>query len=95
MKKLNPVALVAFITASSAALAACDPYLEHYESFGPGYGDATNRNFALQIANPDRPMPDESQMITGGDRMVIAITNYRTGKVVELREVKTSDILEE
>ena len=95
MKKLTPIAFMSFVVAASAGLAACDPYLEHYESFGPGYGDATNRNFALQIANPDRPMPDESQMITGGDRMVIAITNYRTGKVVELREVKTSDILEE
>ena len=94
MKKLNAVALVAFIAASSAALAACDPYLEHYESFGPGYGDATNQNFALQIANPDRPMPDESQMIMDGNRMNTAVTNYRTGKVIEPEEVTTTEIVE-
>jgi type IV pilus biogenesis protein CpaD/CtpE len=95
MKKRNPTALVALIVAASAGLAACDPYLEHYESIGPAFGEATSRNFALQIANPDRPMPDESQMITGGDRMNIAITNYRTGKVVKLEEIVTSEIGEE
>jgi len=94
MKKLTPIAFMSFVVAASAGLAACDPYLEHYESFGPGYGDATNQNFALQIANPDRPMPDESQMIMDGNRMNTAVTNYRTGKVIKPEEVTTTEIVE-
>lgn len=70
------------------SLAACAP--QNRASLSPGFGNATQHNFAMQVINPtpanlDR-MPDHS-----GARAAMASTRYHTDTIKEAEQVITTD----
>ena len=81
------------IVALPAALAACDmdKYTQTYDTFGPGHGDATAQNFALQVIDPEPPvMADPAEM--HGVRAALAFDRYKKGLVIEPEDVDTLSV---
>ena len=74
MKRNQLLALCALLV----GLGACDTR-PHY-SVGPGFGDATLHNMAVQIINPD-PNVEEEPAPVEGVRSQQAIDKYNAGKV--------------
>lgn len=65
------------------------PWVEPRVVTGPGYGDATEQNWAVQVVDP------EPELATGplpmdGQRAADAVERYRTGKVTKPEEVLTT-----
>ncbi len=65
------------------------PWVEPRVVMGPGYGDATQQNWALQVVDPE-PNLATGPLPMDGQRAVDAMERYRTGKVIEPEEVLTT-----
>ena len=65
------------------------PWVEPRVVMGPGYGDATQQNWALQVVDPE-PNLATGPLPMDGQRAVDAMERYRAGKVIEPEEVLTT-----
>ncbi len=87
MKKIISVLV---IVALPAAWAACDMdrYTETYNVTGPGFGDATAQNFALQVIDPEPPvMTDPAEM--HGVRAALMFDRYKKDQTTAPEAVST------
>ena len=81
------------IVALPAALAACDmdKYTQTYDTIGPGFGDATAQNFALQVIDPEPPvMADPAEM--HGVRAALMFDRYKKDQSEAPEEIDTQSI---
>ncbi len=65
------------------------PWVEPRVVMGPGFGDATQQNWALQVVDPE-PNLATGPLPMDGQRAVDAMERYRTGEVIEPEEVLTT-----
>ncbi len=65
------------------------PWVEPRVVMGPGYGDATQQNWALQVVDPE-PNLATGPLPMDGQRAADAMERYRTGEVIEPEEVLTT-----
>ena len=74
----RPLVLILLAALGVPVLAGCD--YEHAESLGPGFGNATQNNMAVQIVNPNPPVAREAPSLDG-PLATDAVTRYRNDKV--------------
>ena len=81
------------IVALPAVVAACDmdKYTQSYDTIGPGYGDATAQNFALQVIDPEPPVMEEPAEMHGV-RAALMFDRYKKDQAEEPEEVDTQSI---
>ena len=65
------------------------PWVEPRVVMGPGFGDATQQNWAVQVVDPE-PNLATGPLPMDGQRAADAMERYRTGKVIEPVDVQTS-----
>jgi hypothetical protein len=90
MKKI--ISLLA-IVALPAALTACDmdKYTESHNVIGPGFGNSTAQNFALQVIDPAPPeMTDPAEM--HGERAALMFNRYKKDQATEPEEIDTQSV---
>lgn len=88
---MSRVATVIGALAILVVLAACETRVEQgwkrWTYLGEGFGDASQTNMALQVIDPE---PSDAADYMHGDRAYLALTRYRTGKVTEPEEIRTT-----
>ncbi len=65
------------------------PWVEPRVVIGPGYGDATQHNWAVQVVDPE-PNQATGPLPMDGQRAADAMERYRTGKVIVPEAVITT-----
>jgi hypothetical protein len=78
---------------SALMLGACAPSV-YQDSATPtvGFGNSVSQNAAVMIIDPQPMSAAYVDLDLDGRRAGIAIERYRTGQVIEPREMRTSDV---
>lgn len=86
---MKQIAAVLTAAAGLAALAACETY--DPPTSAVTFGEAVQRNVAVQLVNPEAPA-DLDPAAFDGDRAALAIGRYKAGEVKEPEELSTSTV---
>jgi hypothetical protein len=79
------------IAAGSVALASCNTMYTHIGDVDPGMGEAVAYDSAVEIVNPTPVYSaDSAKPGDNGDKGAQAVVRYRTDKVKEVQNIRTS-----
>jgi hypothetical protein len=79
------------IAAGSVALASCNTMYTHIGDVDPGMGEAVAYDSAVEIVNPTPVYSaDSAKPGDNGDKGAQAVLRYRSDKVKEVQNIRTS-----
>lgn len=79
------------IAAGSIALASCNTMYTHIGDVDPGMGEAVAYDSAVEIVNPTPVYSaDSAKPGDNGDKGAQAVLRYRSDKVKEVQNIRTS-----
>lgn len=79
------------IAAGSIVLASCNTMYTHIGDVDPGMGEAVAYDSAVEIVNPTPVYSaDSAKPGDNGDKGAQAVVRYRTDKVKEVQNIRTS-----